>query len=80
MYPLGSLNVAYPSLGTPVLIEFINNTHLHNLARKFYAGCPSCRNSLHLSGLGTGIKTHRNVPSMAGLEIGIELGDQKQDF
>ena len=38
-----------------------------NLAKKFYAGCPSCRNPPHLSGLGTGIKRHRNVPPMAGL-------------
>ena len=44
-------------------------THLSVLAKKFYAGCPSCRNPPHLSGLGTGIKRHRNVPPMAGLMI-----------
>ena len=54
--------------------------HLHNLAKKFYAGYSSCHKPPHLSGLGTGIKTHRNGPSMAGLGIQIELGDQKQDF
>ena len=33
----------------------------------FYAGCPFCRNPPHLSGLGTGIKKHRNVRPMVGL-------------
>ena len=42
--------------------------HFYNLAKKFYAGCPSCHNSLHLSGLGTGIKKHRNVPLMVRLK------------
>ena len=41
-------------------------THLYKSGKKFYAGCLSCRNPPHLSGLGTGIKRHRNVPPMAG--------------
>ena len=53
----------------PIHYGFINNTHLYNLAKKFYAGCTSCRNPFHLSGLGTGIKTRRNVPGMAGLPL-----------
>ena len=35
--------------------------------KMFYAGCPSCRNLLYLSGFWTGIKKHRNVSPMAGL-------------
>ena len=42
-------------------------SHLSVLAKNFYAGCPSCRNPPHLSGLGTGIKRHKKVPPMAGL-------------
>ena len=42
-------------------------THLYKSGKKFYAGCSSCCNPPHLSGLGTGIKRHRNVPPMAGL-------------
>ena len=34
--------------------------------KNFYAGCPSCGKPPHLSGLGTGIKKHGNVPPMAG--------------
>ena len=41
-------------------------TYLYVLAKNFYTGCPSCRNPPHLSGLGTGIKKHRNVPPMVG--------------
>ena len=33
----------------------------------FYAGCSFCRNPPHLTGLGTGIKKHRNVRPMVGL-------------
>ena len=43
--------------------------------KNFYAGCPSCRNSPHLSGLRTGIKKHRNVPPMAGFYNG--AGEKK---
>ena len=38
-------------------------THLSVLAKKFYAGCPSCRNPPHLSGLGIGSKRHRKCAS-----------------
>ena len=41
-------------------------THLYKSGKKFYAECPSCCNLPHLSGLGTSIKRHRNVPPMAG--------------
>ena len=34
--------------------------------QKFYTGCFSCRTPPHLSGVGAGIKKHRNVPPMAG--------------
>ena len=44
-------------------------SHLSVLAKNFYAGCPSCRNPPHLSGLGTGIKRHKKVPPMAGLRF-----------
>ena len=43
-------------------------TNLSVLAKKFYTGCPSCRNPPHLFGLRTGIKRHRNVPPMAGFK------------
>ena len=50
------------------LFVFAKNcwTHLYVLEKKFYAGCSSCRNPPHVSGLGTGIKKHRNAPRMAG--------------
>ena len=38
-------------------------SHLSVLAKNFYAGCPSCRNPPHLSGLGTGIKRHKKSAS-----------------
>ena len=41
--------------------------------KKFYAGCPSCRKPLHLSGLGTGFKKHKNMPPMAGLVLAYSL-------
>ena len=45
------------------LFGLIMITHLSVLAKNFW---PSCRNPPHLSGVGTGIKRHRNVPPMAG--------------
>ena len=50
----------------PVWID--NDYAFACFGKKFYAGCLSCRNPPHLSGLGTGIKRHRNVPPMAGLK------------
>ena len=48
-------------------------SHLSVLAKNFYAGCPSCRNPPHLSGLGTGIKRHKKVPTMAGFQCKTSL-------
>ena len=60
----GAIAPPAPPAGTAMLIMI---THLSVWPKKkFYAGCPSCRNPPHLFGLGTGIKRHRNMPPMAG--------------
>ena len=42
------------------------------LGKKFYAGCPSCRNPPNLFGLGTGIRKDWNVAPMLIERITIE--------
>ena len=62
---------------------FINNTHLYNLEKKFYAGYPSCRNSPHLSFYPASRNTRmclRWLGSANRIRITIRISKQQYGF